>query len=91
MALLVVVECNFQETRAWSFPNMDVINVGVSLQREDQTNDVSSWQESGHRVHQRPDETDRDGKKNKTKHFLAVLTLSSSPTFEYFYVTVLYF
>lgn len=65
MALLVVVECHFQETHALSFSNMDVINVGVSLQREDQTNDVSSWQESGHRVHQRPDETDRDGKKTQ--------------------------
>lgn len=65
MALLVAVECNFQETRALSFSNMEVINVGVSLQREDQTNDVSSWQESGHRVHQRPDETDRHVKKKK--------------------------
>lgn len=43
------------ETRALSFSNMNVINVGVRLQCEYQTNDVSDWQEGRHRVHQWPD------------------------------------
>lgn len=67
-----------QEPPALTFSNMDVIDVGVSLQCEDQTNDVSSWQESGHRVHQRPDDTDKDEKQDKNNQ--AEFTLSSSPT-----------
>lgn len=51
-----------QETHALSFSNMDIIDVGVSLQCEGQTNDVSSWQESGHCVHQRPEDKNQDEK-----------------------------
>lgn len=68
---------------------MDVINVGVSLQCESQTNDVCGWQESRHRVHQRSDDTDTDEKHDKNN--LAGFTLSSSPTFEYvtfFYIYI---
>lgn len=35
---------------------MDVVNVGMCLQCEYQTNDVGNWQEGGHRVYQRPDD-----------------------------------
>lgn len=38
---------------------MNVVNVGVRLQGEYQTDDVSDWQEGRHGVNQRPDESDR--------------------------------
>lgn len=36
---------------------MDVIDMGVCLQGECQTDDVSDWQEGRHCVHQRPDKS----------------------------------
>lgn len=42
------------EAPTLSLSNMDVINVGVRLQREYQTNDVGGGQEGAHCVHQGP-------------------------------------
>lgn len=52
---------------------MDVIDVGVCLQGECQTDDVSDRQEGRHCVHQRPDESDdaaaeREGQRVKVEY-----------------------
>lgn len=47
------------KTRALSFADMNVVNVGVRLQGERQADDVSDRQEGRHGVHQRPDESNR--------------------------------
>lgn len=65
-----------QDTYALSLSNMVVINVGVSLQCEGRTNDVSSWQESGHRVNQPVEDTGIDEKHDRNN--LAGLTFIST-------------
>lgn len=47
------ISCDLrEETRTLSCSHMDVVNVGVCLQCEYQTDDVCNWQEGRHRVHQ---------------------------------------
>lgn len=64
--LLLPAFCLFStvlfQTRALSFADMNVVNMGVRLQGECQADDVGDGQEGRHGVHQRPGESDhREG------------------------------
>lgn len=50
--------CALLQEHALSFADMNVIDMGVRLQGERQSDDVSEWQEGRHSVHQRPDKSD---------------------------------
>lgn len=51
-----------RESHTLSLSNMNVIDVGVRLQCEYQTNDVGKGQEDRHCVHQRPDDKNTHNK-----------------------------
>lgn len=57
---------------------MNVIDMGVCLQGECQTDDVSDWQEGRHCVHQRPDKSeDTAAEGEKTRVILESLKSSN--------------
>lgn len=51
----VTLQCRTYVLLALSFGDMNVIDMGVCLQGEYQTDDVGDWQEGRHGVHQRPE------------------------------------